>query len=58
MIGLQPWIGIHEIGLADFPQDGGEENVGDGEIGAGDPFAAVESAFQSIGTRWKQLIRL
>src|SRR5215813_12595393 len=42
VIGLQPRIRLDEIGVADFPQDGGEENVGDRERLAGDPFAAVK----------------
>src|SRR5262249_29284922 len=46
VIGLQPRIRLAEIGVADFPQDGGEENVGDRERLAGDPFAAVKLALQ------------
>src|SRR5262245_28975921 len=46
VIGLQPRIRLAEIGVADSPQDGGEENVGDRERLAGDPFAAVEPALQ------------
>jgi hypothetical protein len=46
VIGLQPRIRLDEIGVADLPQDGGEENVGDRERLAGDPTAAVEPALQ------------
>src|SRR5262245_51687681 len=45
LIGLQPRIRLDEM-VADFPQDGGEENVGDRERLAGDPFAAVKLALQ------------
>lgn len=46
VISLESGIGIDEVGLADFPQDGGEEDVGDGEIVAGDPFTAVQPPLQ------------
>src|SRR5262245_27486666 len=45
VIGLQPRIRLDAM-VAAFPQDGGEENVGDRERLAGDPFAAVEPGLQ------------
>jgi hypothetical protein len=35
---------VHEIGRAYFPQDRGQQNIGDGKFRAGDPFAAIEAA--------------
>src|SRR4051812_18435366 len=43
---LDPRVRVHEINVADFPQNRGQQNVGDGEFRAGDPLAAIKTALQ------------
>src|SRR5688500_2717104 len=44
VIGLDPRIRIHQVGLSNAAQDAGHDDVGHREIGAGDPLASFEAA--------------
>ena len=44
VVGLDPRMRLHQVGLADAAQDGGHHDVSHREVGAGDPLAAFEAA--------------
>ena len=43
VVRLEPWEGIHQVGLADTAQNAGHHDVRHREIGAGDPLAVFET---------------
>src|SRR5215470_3053739 len=58
VVGLDPREGLHQVRLADTPQDAGHHDVGHREIGAGYPLAVFEAALDVAEPAAGQLAHL